>query len=184
MHRLLLLPLALVLMLAGSAFALDGTKGVCGIPWGTQPTELSGFTRLSTTPLLEFHKAPPELELIEDVRASEALFGFSEKGLYVVFFHPETADGYNTAMDQIMADYGNPRIKIEGDYKVYAWLEGDLKIKIKNNTVTGERKLAFYNQRMVPEERRAIFEEHADTGSGFFPSTKGGQPAQAPLLKF
>ncbi|WP_126376221.1 hypothetical protein [Desulfovibrio ferrophilus] len=184
MHRVLLSTLALTLLLVGSALALDCTGSVCGIPWGTQPTELKGFTRIATTPLLEFHKAPLNLELVQGVRASEAVFGFSEKGLYAVFFHPETTEGYNTAMDQIMANYGNPVIKLEGDNKVYLWIDGNIKIKIKRNTTSGERKLGFYNTAMVPEARRQYFEELADTRSGFFPAAKSGRPEKSTILKF
>jgi len=172
------------LVLASGALALDCTGTVCGIPWGTKAASLEGFTKLNEAAVMDFYSAPLTLELAPGVTASQAVFGFGELGLYVVFFQPETTDGYNQAMDEIMAEYGNPVISNKGDIRVYRWTAGDVKIKAWRNMAAGERKLAFYNTSMEPPHRAGLYEKFADERSGFFPATKGDAPERTSILKF
>lgn len=172
------------LLVGGVGRAADGGL-VCGYSWDVMEHQINGAEPGKNSKLLpavlDVHGG---VEIIPGAPASEASFAFSKYGLYAVFARPTGTPSYNTFMDAMLAEYGNPVItQIEG-VKFYVWEHGPLKIKIMRDLDRDKRAIAFYRKDRAQAPYHRKFEQHADEVCGYIPKVANIPKIDNSLIKF
>ena len=180
-----ILVLAAGLFLSSGVGAADLEQGFMGYKWGDDVWEYDGLKELYSKGNLIFYSNPGESYTLEDKTIGDVIYGFYNGKFYAVYINITSPETYDLILQHMKAKYGLPDAKSSSKETVftYKWKYEGVSIKLKQDKVKGNMKVAFYHDATatgLKQERAQLEMEASDT---LFPIEKNREINMVPFLK-
>jgi hypothetical protein len=121
-------------------------EGFLGTNWGTNISELTGFSKVSKKGEVSYYRNPQKTYTVFGVDAANVIFGFFKDKFFAAFIAVESIELFDRAKDRLTQKFGSPKtiLKTQNRQTIFSWKQADTRIKLKLNEKEGKMKLAFY----------------------------------------
>ena len=176
---------AALLLITGTAFAMDLSQGFLGYAWGTDITGNDDFAPLHSEGIIDYYANEKAIYNISESDAADVVFGAIQGKLYAIFVNIQTEKGYERTKDYLLYKFGNPKVKTQGNVLVYSWFVDGfrIQIKLKQDKDSGNMKLAIYYKELIAPSSPA-FSKAMDAFPSFQWKETPTNPEAIPLLSF
>ena len=121
-------------------------EGFLGTNWGTNISELTGFSKVSKKGEVSYYRNPQKTYTVFGVGTANVIFGFFKDKFFAAFIAVESIEVFDRAKDRLTQKFGSPKtiLKTQNRQTIFSWKQADTRIKLKLNEKEGKMKLAFY----------------------------------------
>ena len=167
---------------------------ILGVKWGTDISVLKDFEKLWQKDNVSFYLKPGVNHTIYEIQVPGVVYGFYSGKFFAAYAKIDDPAVFSRLKSELTAQYGDPKITqtMKNEQRIFAWKEGNIKIKLKHYQQDGKMKLAFYYMPLsetVNETQQEALQEKTWT---LFPIEKGKTPENLrpedlpsiPILRF
>ena len=136
----------ILLLISGVSYAADLQEGFLGTNWGTNISELTGFSKVSKKGEVSYYRNPQKTYTVFGVGTANVIFGFFKDKFFAAYIAVESIEVFDRAKSHITQKLGSPRtiLKTQNQQTIFSWRQADTRIKLKLYEKEGKMKLAFY----------------------------------------
>lgn len=127
-----------------SAFDLE--QGMHGMPWASPASQHPYLNRVSDSNQVVYYVNSKMIFQVVNQSVTDVFYGFYEDQFFAVYIKLRTRGQFDHLNLLFSKYYGTPKVEKNtvGQYVVYRWKDGDVKIKVKMKESIGDIKLAVY----------------------------------------
>ena len=184
--KVLIVIIVVFLFYPGALYAANLQDEIFGFKWGSNLSNLPGFSELWSTSNVDFYIKPNEVRTINDFIVNEIIYGLYSDQFFAVYIKIDTVEVFDDFRRYMKSKYGIPEktMSLKDDLTVYRWKYKDIKIKLKLNQKNNQMKLAFYYTPLSNKVNEAQQGKFQKESFKFFPIDKNKTPEMFPLLQF
>ena len=136
----------LVAVLFSAAGAYDFQQGMHGMKWGSSASENASLSKVHETSRVAYYANPNSLYQVSSQPIPGVFYGFYDDKFFAVFVKLRSPDQFSKLKQSFDKEFGAAKsfFDTESKQKVYRWVDGDVKIKLKMMEERGQFKMAFY----------------------------------------
>ena len=138
--------LAFVFISSGVLHGADLQKGFLGTDWGTDISELTGFSKVSQKGDVSYYGNSQKSYSIFGLETANVIYGFFKDKFFAAYIAVESIEVFDRAKNHLTQKFGPPQtiLKTQNRQTIFSWKQTDTRIKLKLFEKEGKMKLAFY----------------------------------------
>ncbi len=136
----------LLTTLCSAAGAYDFQQGMHGMKWGSSVSENGDLSKVHETDRVAYYAKPNTLYQLSSQPVPGVFYGFYDDKFFAVFVKLRSPDQFSNLKRSFDKAFGDAKsaFDTESKQRVYRWVDGDVKIKLKMIDAQGQFKMAFY----------------------------------------
>ena len=154
--------LVFIFISSGVLHGADLQTGFLGTNWGTDISELTGFSKISQKGDVSYYKTPQKSYSLYGVETANVIWGFFKNKFFAAYIAVESIEVFDRAKNQLTQKFGSPQtiLKTQNRQTIFSWKQTNTRIKLKLFEKEGKMKLAFYHTPLstkVNQAQRELF---------------------------
>jgi hypothetical protein len=120
------------------------------LPWGMRLADFPDLVKYKSAGGIDYYRMPNQKESpLFSGNPADVAIAFKNGKLYAYLVAINNISEFEKHLLLFKEIYGAPKLKREGDTRIFRWRSGNEKIKLKYNDKTGAMKLGIYHAPVV-----------------------------------